>query len=53
MGETNDKEMKQALKRAERKGRRKGWFARIRTFFFGIIIGMLLLTVSFYHGDCR
>ncbi len=52
MGETNDKEMKQALKRAERKGRRKGWFARIRTFFFGIIIGMLLLTVftAYMHG---
>ena len=52
MAETNDKEMKQALKQAERRGRRKGWFARIRTFILGIIIGMLLLTVftAYMHG---
>ena len=42
MAEINDNEMKHALKKAERKGRRKGWFARIRTFFVGIIAGMLI-----------
>ena len=47
MGEANDNEMKQALKQAERRGRRKGWFARIRTFILGIIIGMLC---GFYGG---
>ena len=52
MGEANDNEMKQALKQAERRGRRKGWFARIRTFILGIIIGMLLLTAftAYMHG---
>ena len=52
MGETNDNEMKHALKQAERRGRRKGWFARIRTFIVGVIIGMLLLTAftAYMHG---
>ena len=52
MSETNDKDMKHALKQAERKGRRKGWFARIRTFFVGIFVGMLILTLftSYMHG---
>ena len=48
----NDNEMKHELKKAEKKGRRKGWLARIRTFFVGIIIGMLILTLftSYMHG---
>lgn len=52
MGENNDKDMKQELRKAERKGRRKGWFARIRTFFVGIIVGMLILTTftAYMHG---
>ena len=52
MSEVNDNEMKHALKQAERKGRRKGWFARIRAFIIGILIGMLLLTLftSYMHG---
>lgn len=52
MAEINDNEMKHALKKAERKGRRKGWFARIRTFFVGIIAGMLILTcfTAYMHG---
>ena len=52
MADTNDNEMKRALKQAERKGRRKGWFAMIRTFILGIIIGMLLLTAfaAYMHG---
>lgn len=54
MSENTDKdiEMKHALKKAERKGRRKGWFARIRTFFIGILCGMLILTLftSYMHG---
>ena len=52
MGENNDKDMKQELRKAERKGRRKGWFARIRTFFVGIIVGMLILTTFtvYMHG---
>ncbi len=52
MAEMNDNEMKHELKKAEKKGRRKGWLARIRTFFVGIIIGMLILTLftSYMHG---
>ena len=52
MAEINDNDMKHALKQAERKGRRKGWFARIRTFFVGIIAGMLILTcfTAYMHG---
>lgn len=52
MGENNDKDIKQELRKAERKGRRKGWFARIRTFFVGIIVGMLILTTftAYMHG---
>ena len=52
MSEINDNDMKQALKQAEKRGRRKGWFARIRTFILGIIIGMLLLTAftAYMHG---
>lgn len=57
MAETNNNEakhedMKHELKKAERRGRRKGWLARIRTFFVGIIIGMLLLTAftAYMHG---
>lgn len=54
MNENNEKDMdmKHALKKAERKGRRKGWFARIRTFFVGILCGMLILTLftSYMHG---
>ena len=50
MAETNindakHEDMKHELKKAERKGRRKGWLARIRTFFVGIIIGMLILSL--------
>lgn len=50
--ETDDSEMKRALKKAEKKGRRKGWFARIRTFFVGILVGMLILTAftAYMHG---
>ncbi len=52
MAEMNDNEVKHALKKAERKGRRKGWFARIRTFIAGIIVGMLILTLftAYMHG---
>ena len=52
MNETNGNEMEQALKKAERRGRRKGWLARIRTFFVGIIAGMLILTLftAYMHG---
>ena len=52
MSEMNDNEMKHALKSAERKGRRKGWFARIRSFIAGILIGMLILTLftAYMHG---
>ena len=52
MSEINDNEMKHALKKAEKKGRRKGWWARIRNFFLGIICGMLILTLftAYMHG---
>ena len=52
MSEINENEMKHALKKAERRGRRKGWFARIRTFIVGIIVGMLILTcfTAYMHG---
>lgn len=52
MAEINDNEMKHALKQAEKRGRRRGWFARIRAFIVGIIIGMALLTAftAYMHG---
>ena len=52
INENKDAEMKHALKKAERKGRRKGWFARIRTFFVGILCGFLILTLftAYMHG---
>ena len=52
MSEINDNEMKHALKQAEKKGRRKGLWAKIRNFFLGIICGMLILTLftSYMHG---
>lgn len=52
MSEINDNDLKHELKKAERKGRRKGWFARIRTFFVGILCGMLILTLftAYMHG---
>ena len=47
-----DVDMKHALKKAERKGRRKGWLGRIRNFFIGVICGMLILTLftAYMHG---
>ena len=47
-----DDDMQKALKKAERKGKRKGRFARIRTFFVGILCGMLILTLftAYMHG---
>ncbi|MBQ6438606.1 MAG: DUF4230 domain-containing protein [Mogibacterium sp.] len=52
MAEINDNEMKHALKQAEKRGRRKGWFARIRTFIVGVLVGMLILTLftAYMHG---
>lgn len=52
MSENNDNEMKHALKQAEKKGRRKGWFARVRSFLVGILCGMLILTLftAYMHG---
>ena len=43
--ENRDIEMKNALKDAEKRGRRKGRLARIRNFFIGVICGMLILTI--------
>ena len=50
--ENRDIEMKNALKDAEKRGRRKGRLARIRNFFIGVICGMLILTlaVSYLQG---
>ncbi len=52
MAEMNENDIQKVIKKAERRGRRKGWFARIRTFILGIIIGMLLLTAftAYMHG---
>ena len=52
MGDMNNNELKHELKKAENRGRRKGWFARIRTFIVGIIVGMLILTLftAYMHG---
>jgi len=52
MSENNENDFKHELKKAERRGRRKGWLARIRTFFVGILAGMLILTLftSYMHG---
>ena len=52
MSNINDNEMQQELRKAERRGRRKGLWARIRNFFLGVICGMLILTLftSYMHG---
>ena len=52
MGDMNNNELKHELKKAENRGRRKGWFARIRAFIVGIIVGMLILTLftAYMHG---
>ena len=52
MSRVEDSEMNKELKKAERRGRRKGWFGRIRSFFVGIICGFLILTLvtSYIHG---
>lgn len=52
MSEINDNEMKHELKKAERRGRRKGLWAKIRNFFLGVICGMLILTLftAYMHG---
>ena len=49
MSDNNNDEMKHALRQAEKKGRRKGWFARIRSFLVGILCGMLILTLFTAH----
>jgi len=45
-------DMQAEIKKAEKRGKRKGFFRRIVTFFVGIAVGMLILTgVSAYlHG---
>lgn len=47
-----DAEMQEELKRAENRGKRKGWFGRIRSFLVGILCGFLILTLvtSYIHG---
>ena len=49
---SRDTDMDRELKKAERRGRRKGFFARIRMFFVGILCGMLILTLftAYMHG---
>lgn len=52
MSRVEDNEMQKEIKEAERRGRRKGWFRRIRSFFAGILCGFLILTLvtSYLHG---
>ena len=52
MAEINEQDYKHDLKQAEKKGRRKGWWARIRAFIVGILCGMLVLTAftAYMHG---
>ena len=49
---SKDDDMKREIKKAERRGKRKGFFARIRSFLIGIICGMLILTLftAYMHG---
>lgn len=52
MSRVEDNDIRQELKKAERRGRRKGWFARIRSFFVGILCGFIILTLvtSYIHS---
>ena len=52
MSRAEDNEIQAALKRAEKKGRRKGWFGRIRSFVIGMICGIIILTLvtSYIHS---
>ncbi len=52
MSRIEDNEMQDEIKKAEKRGKRKGWFGRIRSFFVGVICGCLILTLvtSYIHG---
>ena len=52
MSRTENNDIQKEIKAAEKRGRRKGWFARIRSFIVGILCGFLILTLvtSYIHG---
>lgn len=52
MSTIEDKDIQNEIAKAEKRGRRKGWLARIRSFLVGILCGFLILTLvtSYLHG---
>ena len=50
--EAKHADMKQEIKRAERRGSRKGFLRRITAFFVGLLCGMLIITCAsaYVHG---
>ena len=50
--EAKHADMSKEIKKAERRGSRKGFFKRIAAFFIGILCGMLIVTCAsaFVHG---
>ena len=49
MSAIDQDEMQKEIKKAENRGKRKGWFGRIRSFIVGVICGVLLLTLAFSY----
>ena len=45
MSEIEEKDYQQEIKKAEKRGKRKGWLGRIRSFFVGVLCGILILTM--------
>ena len=52
MSRTDENEYKDEIKKAEKRGRRKGRLARVRAFLIGVIVGLAALTLftSYMHG---
>ena len=52
MSRTENNDIQNEIRAAEKRGRRRGRFARIRSFFVGILCGFLILTLvtSYMHG---
>lgn len=44
MSRVEENHVQAEIKKAEKRGKRKGFFARIRSFFIGILVGVLIIT---------
>lgn len=44
MSRTEQNEVQNEIRKAEKRGRRKGFFARIRSFFIGALCGIIIIT---------